>query len=257
MKTTNIYTLTDPITNEIRYVGKANRIDERYKAHLNRARKHQIHKKNWIESLRKKGLKPIISIVDIVLINDWQFWETYWISQMKTWGFNLINYTNGGDGATFGNQTSFKKGHKCKRVIGYDKEYNLVHDFECADDATKFFKLHRSTIPNCALGKRKTSFGFAWFYYDDISKLDKIEINNKISERFKITYKPNSGSFTKNCVGIRSKQVLMYDDNWNFITEFKSAKEAANYIGVTGGAIQYACTKSINNKCRNNKFKYK
>jgi hypothetical protein len=33
------------------------------------------------------------------------------ISQFKTWGFDLINYTNGGGGCTFANQTSFKKGH--------------------------------------------------------------------------------------------------------------------------------------------------
>lgn len=108
---TNIYTLRDPITNEIRYVGKTNNISERYKAHLNKARKHQIHKKNWINSLKNKGLKPIIEIIDIVPITEWIFWEKYWISQMKTWGFNLINYTEGGDGCTFGNQTSFKKGN--------------------------------------------------------------------------------------------------------------------------------------------------
>ena len=111
MKTTNIYILIDPETQQIRYVGKANNISQRYKAHLNRARKHQIHKLNWINSLKKKGLKPIIEVIDIVPIEDWIFWETYWISQFKTWGFNLINYTQGGDGATFANETSFKKGH--------------------------------------------------------------------------------------------------------------------------------------------------
>ena len=57
METTYIYTLTDPETFQIRYVGKANNISQRYKAHLNRARKHQIHKKNWIASLRKKKVK--------------------------------------------------------------------------------------------------------------------------------------------------------------------------------------------------------
>lgn len=111
MKTTNIYILIDPETQQVRYVGKANDVSQRYKAHLNRARKHQIHKLNWINSLRRKGLKPIMEVVDIVPIESWVFWETYWISQFKAWGFNLLNYTLGGDGATFGNQTSFKKGH--------------------------------------------------------------------------------------------------------------------------------------------------
>ena len=93
METTNIYILIDPENQQVRYVGKANNISERYKAHLNRARKHQIHKLNWINSLRKKGLKPIIEVIDIVPINDWVFWETYWIAQFKAWGFKLVNYT--------------------------------------------------------------------------------------------------------------------------------------------------------------------
>lgn len=111
METTHIYILIDPETQQVRYVGKANNVSQRYKAHLNRARKHQMHKLNWINSLKSKGLKPIIEVIDIVPIENWQFWETYWISQFKTWGFDLINYTHGGDGATFANQTSFKKGH--------------------------------------------------------------------------------------------------------------------------------------------------
>ena len=112
METTNIYVLIDPQTKLVRYVGKANNVPQRYKAHLNIARKHQVHKLNWINSLKNKGLKPIIEVIDVVPINEWIFWETYWISQFKTWGFNLINYTEGGDGSTFGNKTSFKKGQK-------------------------------------------------------------------------------------------------------------------------------------------------
>lgn len=112
METTNIYTLTDPITNQVRYIGKANNVSQRYKAHLNRARKHQTHKLNWINSLKQKGLKPILEVIDVVPIKEWVFWETYWISQFKSWGFKLVNYTLGGDGCTFANQTSFKKGRE-------------------------------------------------------------------------------------------------------------------------------------------------
>ena len=72
---------------------------------------HSESKKGISIAQIKKGLKPIIKVIDVVPINDWVFWETYWIAQFKSWGFKLINYTNGGDGATFGNQTSFKKGN--------------------------------------------------------------------------------------------------------------------------------------------------
>ena len=156
MATTNIYILIDPRTNEVRYVGKANNVSQRYKAHLNRARKHQTHKKNWLEQLRREGLKPIIEVIDVVLIDEWQYWEIYWISQMKQWGFNLLNCSNGGDGCTFANQTSFKKGQGGKKVIAYDKNGVKQHEFDTAEEATKYFKLHRSSIPRCASGKSKT-----------------------------------------------------------------------------------------------------
>lgn len=159
METTYIYTLTDPETNMIRYVGKANNIKQRYSAHLNRARKHQIHKKNWIASLREKKLKPIIEIVDIVPIKDWIFWETYWISQFKTWGFNLINYTNGGEGCTFGNQTSFKRGQCSIPVLQIDIKGNIVKEFESQQMADKIFG---KQIFRAIDKERKSVGGFLW-----------------------------------------------------------------------------------------------
>ena len=192
METTNIYVLIDPITNMVRYVGKANNVTQRYSAHLNRARKHQIHKKNWVESLKKQGLKPIIEVVDIVPINEWIFWETYWISQMKTWGFDLINYTNGGDGCTFGNQTSFKKGHKAwlgknhseetKKKIGENNIFKgkpslnrkqikqltlngeLIKIWDCILDAEKETGSSSSKIVSVCKGNRKTHNNFKWEY---------------------------------------------------------------------------------------------
>ena len=122
METTNIYILVDPLTGFVRYVGKANNIAQRYKAHNNKARKHTTHKLNWINSLKSKGTKPIIEVIDIVPLNEWQFWETYWISQFRSWGFDLINYTSGGDGCSFENQTSFKKG----QIAHYDSHTIIV-----------------------------------------------------------------------------------------------------------------------------------
>jgi hypothetical protein len=176
----------------VRYVGKANNVTQRYRAHLNRARKHQIHKKNWIEQLKKEGLKPIIEIIDVVPIDNWIFWETYWISQMRTWGFDLINYTNGGDGCTFGNQTSFKKGHtswlgknhseETKKKIGdnnwmkgktsfnrvsvkqLDLDGNLIKVWGSILDAENGTNSSSSKIVSVCKGKRKTHNNFKWEY---------------------------------------------------------------------------------------------
>lgn len=104
-----IYTLSDPKTSEIRYVGKTTNPKQRRHNHSNKARDQGTHKRNWIESLRRQGLKPIFEIIDVV-IDNWQFWEQYWIQQCKAWGFKLTNHTIGGDGLSIGNNTTFKKG---------------------------------------------------------------------------------------------------------------------------------------------------
>ena len=258
METTNIYVLIDPRNGFVRYVGKANNVSQRYKAHLNRARNHQIHKKNWIELLKKEGLKPIIEVIDIVPINDWIFWEKYWISQFMTWVFDLINYTSGGDGCTFGNETSFKKGQGGKKVVGYNKDCEKVYEFDTAEEASVFLNTHRSNIPCCCnkTCKGKTVNGLAWFYLCDISKLTDGVLNKAINDRYVKEITENSGLYIKGQKGLRSRKVLMCDLDGNFVREFESAREAGKFLGVTGGAIQYACIKSKNNKCKNNKFIY-
>ena len=95
---TFIYSLTDPITNQVRYIGKADNIKKRFSSHI--CLKNLIkptHKNNWINSLKNKGLKPILNIIDEVPNNEWEFWEQYWISQFRVWGFDLTNLTEGGD----------------------------------------------------------------------------------------------------------------------------------------------------------------
>ena len=84
-----IYTLSHPITNEVRYVGKTINIRRRYKQHL--YDKRQKHKYAWIQSLKNEGLKPVLTIIEECETN-WQEREIYWIKQFD----NLINYLEGG-----------------------------------------------------------------------------------------------------------------------------------------------------------------
>ena len=55
---TYIYVLKCPTINKIRYVGKTNTSIERYRNHLNKLHGEGTYKRNWINSLRKKGQKP-------------------------------------------------------------------------------------------------------------------------------------------------------------------------------------------------------
>ena len=95
-----IYTISDNNGN-VRYIGKTLNFKRRQREHIKCYSKSNTYKNNWIKSLIKNGDYPVISILDEVEYEDSAFFETYWISQFKSWGFNLTNLTDGGDG-TFG-----------------------------------------------------------------------------------------------------------------------------------------------------------
>ena len=93
-----IYTLSHPLTGEVRYVGQTSNPKKRYSGHINR--KDHTKKSCWIMSLKNKNLLPVMDIIDEVG-DDWIFWEKHYISLYKSWGFRLTNLTDGGDG-TYG-----------------------------------------------------------------------------------------------------------------------------------------------------------
>jgi len=104
MKKVIIYVLIDPRTNMVRYVGKTTNIKKRLNKHINESKRStKSHKKAWINGLLRLDLLPTIKVIDEVSIDEWQFWEMYWISQMKALGFRLTNHTNGGEGVNIGN----------------------------------------------------------------------------------------------------------------------------------------------------------
>lgn len=92
-----IYTLEDSNGN-IRYVGKTNNISKRIYNHKRESLNSNTYKNNWIKSLIKVGDYPVISILDEVEYEDSVFFEIYWISQFRSWGFNLTNLSEGGQG---------------------------------------------------------------------------------------------------------------------------------------------------------------
>jgi hypothetical protein len=102
MNTVKIYTLSNPITKEIRYIGKTvGKLNYRLSAHISEAKSGRCrnHKNSWVVSLLKQDLMPTIELLDeIPYTTDWEWLEQYWISQFRAWGFSIINMTDGGDG---------------------------------------------------------------------------------------------------------------------------------------------------------------
>lgn len=120
-----IYTLSDPSTNTVKYIGKTVDIKQRYKDHIKVAKSTNIHTPNinWVRSLINEGKQPIMEIIDEIDC-DWEWLEQYWISQFKTWGFNLKNITDGGDTNPMNNPTSRKKVSDKLKGVAKSQEHN-------------------------------------------------------------------------------------------------------------------------------------
>lgn len=94
----HIYLLIDPITKECRYVGKAKDPHKRYVRHIWEAKKpgRKKYLYSWVRSLLNKGKKPTQIIIDTV--QDWKYWEAFYIEYYKYIGCNLTNLCEGGQG---------------------------------------------------------------------------------------------------------------------------------------------------------------
>ncbi len=102
---TFIYFLSDPRFPDVpKYVGKSVNVQVRLNNHCKPANSNQAGRllKPWLESLRSEGLKPMLSVIDSADGSDWMLLEQYWISQMRSWGFSLLNVTAGGDRGSSG-----------------------------------------------------------------------------------------------------------------------------------------------------------
>ncbi len=129
-----IYTLVDPISNCVRYVGKTIDIKTRIRKHMQTSNLiNKTHKNNWINNLLNLGLTPKVEIVDeiknILILNEA---EIKWIKYYKDLGCDLTNGTDGGDGGK-PSLESIEKAKKTKLInntnIGWwkGKKFSVTH----------------------------------------------------------------------------------------------------------------------------------
>lgn len=92
-----IYTLSHPITQEIRYVGVTFKtLQQRLSLHLCN-KKGFSHRVKWINSLVKRDLKPVITCIQKGIGVGWQKAEIEQIAYHRSF-CDLVNATDGGEG---------------------------------------------------------------------------------------------------------------------------------------------------------------
>lgn len=93
---TDIYALIDPISNEVRYIGKANDAQKRFKSHLSETRRNTpVY--CWIKSLRERALVPKLQIIAVCAEADWKEMERKAIASARESNARLLNVAEGGD----------------------------------------------------------------------------------------------------------------------------------------------------------------
>jgi hypothetical protein len=97
IKNVSIYLLKDPETQEVRYIGKT-KVSLEKRLHEHSRERITTYKGRWVESLKNKGLKPLIECVERCTDDNWQEREMFWIQHYKDLGARLTNGNEGGLG---------------------------------------------------------------------------------------------------------------------------------------------------------------
>jgi len=232
-----IYTLSD--TTGVRYIGQSKRPNKRYYRHIFDANQDGFKNKRcaWIKSLINRGEKPILEIIDEVPMSEWPFWEKYWISQFKTWGFKLTNDTDGGEG-TYGRivsdetklkMSNSKKGKipknlnllkksRIKTILQYNLDGTFIKEWESTNKAKKELKINNIDL---VLKKKRNSAGnYIWRYKHD--KLTKTDVNI-IKEKHEKQ---------------KRKIILQIDVNGNIIKEWDSVSSVKSVYGHINAVLR-------------------
>lgn len=99
-----VYVLRDPISWDVRYVGRTNRPALRLKHHLTNASRATTASGRWVQSLKLRGLKPMLEVIDAGMGNGFRAAERVWVAEFRSRGADLLNRSQGGDGPNFGRE---------------------------------------------------------------------------------------------------------------------------------------------------------
>jgi len=156
-----IYGLKDPISNKIRYVGRTNDLDRRFKEHLRVDRTASCHKKNWIASLITNGLKPELVVLKVVKDGeDPEYLEDLYLSMFK----DLTNtpWRGGSTGSKAGSERLELR----KPVIARSVKTGEELQFDSIYSVPEPFKGNQ--ISSCLRGASIQHQGYYWRFADEV-----------------------------------------------------------------------------------------
>jgi hypothetical protein len=124
-----VYTLhSSEFPSDIRYVGITSKeLDQRLGGHRRDCKKQNTKRSIWERSVIEAGHHLCIELLEEVELDGWKRSEKFWISQMRAWGFNLLNQTSGGNGTMgFRHNAETQYGNEREKTLRRDKKTNCV-----------------------------------------------------------------------------------------------------------------------------------
>jgi predicted GIY-YIG superfamily endonuclease len=229
--TTFIYTLSCPISGDVRYVGKSNDPKGRFSEHR-RMRGNNHLKNNWIKELLDQNLRPVLTTIDEILISEWKEKEKFYISKFTDLGCDLLNICGGANGLSFGNQTSFD-GSQARKVICLFKDGTLYKTFSSMKES---ILSHGSSVKSVLYKLTKTAHGYIWIFEDEYKKLSvdelKTIVKNANNNMSNLSWKNGliNYQFKKGNIPLNTKKVYQYTKDNVFIKTWDSVMEATMSI---------------------------
>lgn len=239
-----IYGLIDPLSNELRYVGKSIKPNNRLRKHISERFTHDSYKDRWIRKIVDQGVRPELIIIDEVPYGEWQFWEQHYISYYKMIGCRLTNGTIGGD------QPPSTKGRKhteeSKQKMSESKKGKAI---PWLNGGLERSEEHRNNLSKSLKGRISPNKGkkFSDEYKNKLSeshrglnsgekhpmygKTHSEETKKKISESSK---KPRPN---------RLKPILQYSKDNKFIKEWESITHASDELKINN--ISACCNNKL------------
>jgi hypothetical protein len=188
-------------------------------------------------------------IIDVISKDEWRFWEQYYISLFKTWGYILENKNKGGGGPEEGywkGKISPQKGRKQSLETRLKKSNSLKGKKQSAETIKKRADAMRNK-PITQEHKNKIS--------KSNQKPKPKDFGSKLSQQRKGNWTIPQHQIEAG-IQARNKPTLQYDLNGNFIKEYPSAKLAAQSLGIREATIRVHLGGKTK-KCQGYIFKYK
>lgn len=199
-----IYKLVDPNTNEIRYIGKTGNLKNRFSGHLSNAKKLKSRLANWIKQLSTQNLQPIMEIVEICTIDNWEEREIYWINFFKT--PKLCNIHPGG---------------KLKINDSLPKKLAKKYDINKGKYRVRCSYLNTVYFIGEYLSVDEATRAYDNFYSDPYNWI----INNPRL--------PNNQK--------HNKKVYVYSKDYKLINSFESVVKCAEFYNIDASTIAHCC----------------